>query len=153
MRQFESDRRDLTRPENQRRDKRKAVETRMIWGKYKERMYRIRGRHLLHNQLSTEIKQKSSSSSSSSPVVPLSVSPFRSFSLSSLTAFPDSQMFLAWPTWRSQDKSRECLQDQIIRGIHTRSPLLSFRSVAQVLAEGLYFLKRVAVCCRGPEAV
>lgn len=53
------------------------------------------GHNLHHSQFS---------SSCSSPS-------FHYFSRSSLTAFPDSQMFLARSTRRSQDKCRECLQD------------------------------------------
>lgn len=60
-------------------------------------------------------KEGSCSSSTSSsfvvPVSPPSVSWFHPSFFSSLTTFPDSQMFLACSIWRSQNTTRTCLHD------------------------------------------
>lgn len=55
--------------------------------------------------------RKGSSSSFIVPVSPPSVSSFHPSPFSSLTTFPDSQMFLACSIWRSQNKTGTCLHD------------------------------------------
>lgn len=70
-----------------------------------------------------DITEKSSSYSSSFIVAvsPPSVSSFHPSPSSSLTTFPDSQMFLACAIWRSQNKTGTCFHDPKLSAVSSRA--------------------------------